>query len=88
VDTIWQSHKQNIGYKKRTIISFLANHLYFDILLSSSLPKDLNNNALKTIILPSAEATIAFSTGTCITNAITNEIAAAAALKGNHSLTA
>jgi hypothetical protein len=52
------------------------------------LPKDLNNNALKTIILPSAEATIVCSAGTCIIKAITNEIAAAAALKGNHSLTA
>jgi hypothetical protein len=59
----------------------------FNILLSS-LPKDLNNNAPKTIIPPSAEATIVCSRGTRITNVITNEIAAAAALKGNHSLTA
>jgi hypothetical protein len=37
---------------------------------------------------PIIEATIVCSGGTCITNAITNEIAAAAALKGNHSLIA
>ena len=37
---------------------------------------------------PIIEATIVCSGGTCITKAITNEIAAAATLKGNHSLIA
>jgi uncharacterized protein YsxB (DUF464 family) len=37
---------------------------------------------------PIIEATIVCSGGTCITKAITNEIAAAATLKGNHSLMA
>ncbi len=72
--------------KNRTIIS-LVNYLDFRY-LSSSLPKDLNNNPLKTKIPPITEATIVCSGGTCITKAITNEIAAAAALKGNHSLIA
>jgi uncharacterized protein YsxB (DUF464 family) len=37
---------------------------------------------------PITEATIVCSAVTCITKAITNEIAAAAALKGSHSLMA
>ena len=47
---------------------------------------DLNINPLITVTLPNTVATIGYSTGTYITNAIMNEIVAAAAPK-SHSLT-
>lgn len=56
--------------------------------LALPLPYDLNRRPLKTIMAARADAAMVCSCGIRITNAITNVIAAAIALRGIHTLTA